>query len=85
MKEKSVTDAQIFDFTQTKDALGELSADLITLEAAVKLKQTTLSKEKDSLAENLRAKEAALATLKETVQNALADIDVINTHIEEAL
>lgn len=85
MKEKSVTDAQIFDFAQTKDALGELSADLITLETAVKLKQTILSKEKDSLAENLRAKEAALATLKETVQNALADIDVINTHIEEAL
>ena len=85
MKEKSVTDAKIFDFAQTKDALGELSADLIALETAVKLKQATLSKEKESLAEALRSKETALTTLKETVQNALSDIDVINAHIEEVL
>lgn len=85
MKEKSVTDAKIFDFAQTRDALGELSTDLIALETAVKLKQAALTKDKETLSTRLQAKEAALASLSNTVQNALEDIDTINAHIEEVL
>ena len=85
MKEKSVTDAKIFDFAQTRDALGELSTDLIALETAVKLKQAALIKDKEALSARLQAKEAALASLSNTVQNALEDIDTINARIEEVL
>lgn len=85
MKEKSVTDTHFFDFAQTKDALGELSKDIIALETAIKLKQADLDKEKESFKEMLRSKESALESLKTSVQNALEDIDSINSRIEEVL
>ncbi len=76
---------KIFEFAATKDALGQLSADLIEIESALKVKKTTLSKEKESMRDDLLLKEQKIAELTAAAQGALDKIETIGKYIEEAL
>ncbi len=84
-KEKSTMEDKNFDFAATKDALGQLSADLIEIESALKIKQTALNKEKLALKNELELKEHKIAELTSAAQNALNKIETIGKYIEEAL
>lgn len=85
VKEKSVMEDKIFDFAKTKDALGELSADLLAFESALKAKQNLLDADKKQNAALLQQKEQKIATLAKTVEETLVKIENINKCIEEAL
>lgn len=85
VKEKSAMDDKIFDFAKTKDALSQLSADLIELDTAIKTKQTLLEKQKKDALQQISDKEIKIADLGESLQRALDKIDQINRYIEEAL
>lgn len=85
MKEKSVMEDKIFDFAKTRDALSELSADLIELEAALKIKHNSLAADKQKSASELQEKTQKLAVLTKTAEEALTKIDAINQYIDEVL
>ena len=76
---------KIFDFAATKDALGQLSSDLIDLEAAIKIKQEELQKTRQDTASTLQGKEEKIESLLKVAQDAIADIDSINHSIEGML
>lgn len=85
VKEKSVMENKIFDFAKTKDALGELSADLIEFESALKIKQNTLLQDKKQNDETLKQKDLKISELTKVAEDILAKIENINKYIEEAL
>lgn len=85
MKEKSTMEDKIFDFAKTRDALGQLSADLIDLEATIKIKRTTLEAEKQNFSNQLQDKEQKIAKLGQAAQEALTKIENINHYIAEVL
>lgn len=85
MKEKSTMEDKIFDFAKTRDALGQLSADLAGLEAAIKIKQSALSSEKQNLANQLQDKEQKIASLNKAAEDALVKLENINQYIGKVL
>ena len=78
-------DSKNFSFAETKDALSQLSADLVELESLVKAKQNTLKNERQNWQQELQLKEQKIAGLKTATEEALAKIENINHYIEEAL
>ncbi len=78
-------DDKIFDFAKTKDALSQLSADLIELSSAVKIKQTKLTANQQQAEKTIQNLELKIAELDKSLQSAIAEIDLINNYIEEAL
>ena len=85
VKEKSTMEDKIFDFAKTRDALGQLSADLAGLEAAIKIKQSALSSEKQNLANQLQDKEQKIASLNKAAEDALVKLENINQYIGKVL
>lgn len=76
---------KIFDFIETRDALSQLSADLIEFEALIKIKQTNTNIEKQKNKDELRLKEEKIVKLSSTVENALKKIENINQYIDGVL
>ena len=76
---------KIFDFAATKDALGQLSSDLIDLEASVKVKQKSLQDARQEMSSALQEKEQKIESLLDITKNAIANIDKINKSIEGML
>ncbi|MCQ2741444.1 MAG: hypothetical protein MJ210_04955 [Alphaproteobacteria bacterium] len=76
---------KIFDFVTTKDALSQLSADLIELETSLQTKQSSLAKDKEKSAALLAEKEQKISSLTLTIQNTLTNIEQMNHYIEEVL
>ncbi len=76
---------KIFDFIETRDALSQLSADLIEFEAMIKIKQTNTNIEKQKNKDELRLKEEKIVKLSSTVENALKKIENINQYIDGVL
>ena len=76
---------KIFDFAATKDILGQLSSDLINLEASIKMKQKSLQDAKESVSLALQEKEQKIESLLDVTRNAIANIDGINQSIEGML
>ena len=74
-----------FDFAATKDALGQLSSDLVDLEASVKIKQKSLQNAREEMSTSLQEKEQKIESLLDVTKNAIADIDKINQFIEGML
>lgn len=74
-----------FNFSKTRDALSQLSADIIELESLVAAKKSSLKSEKQNLLNELAAKEQKIAGLRTAAEDALTKIENINHYIEEAL
>ena len=74
-----------FDFNNTRDALGELSADLVELEASLKIKRNQLSDDKNKYFETIEQKESVIRNLTEISRNTLAKIENITDFIDEVL
>ena len=74
-----------FDFNNTRDALGELSADLVELEASLKIKRNQLSDNKNKYFETIEQKESVIRNLTEISRNTLAKIENITDFIDEVL
>lgn len=85
VKEKSTMEDKIFDFAKTRDALDQLSADLAGLEAAIKIKQSSISSEKQNLANQLQNKEQKIANLSKAAEDALTKLENINQYIGKVL
>ena len=84
-KEKSVMEDKIFEFAATKDALGQLSSDLVDLEALIKIKQESLQDAEQKISFTLQEKDRKIESLLNVTKNAIADIDNINQSIEGLL
>lgn len=74
-----------FNFAKTRDALSQLSADVIELNACIKKKQAEINDYKQNLEATVKNKNDKLAALDQTLQNALVKIEQINRYIEETL
>ena len=74
-----------FDFAATKDALSQLSTDLIEMEAALQMKQASLNKDKENSLTLLNEKDQKISILTSAIQSSLADIEKVNSYIEGAL
>lgn len=74
-----------FDFAQTKDALSQLSADLIGLESLVKIKKEELDSARQEVVDFTSAKEQQISSLCIAVDNALNKIENIENYINGVL
>ncbi len=74
-----------FNFSQTKDALSQLSADMAEFETTVKAKQTDLISRQQKILENLSTKEQKIVALQQAVDNALQKTENICRYIEKVL
>ena len=84
-KEKSAMEGNFFDFTATREALSQLSSDVIELENTLKLNQQKLEAEKDKINAELKDRETKIENLNRTINDTVAKIDGINKYIEEVL
>ena len=82
---RSAMESKNFNFSKTRDALSQLSADIIELESLVAAKKSSLKSEKQNLLDELAAKEQKIAGLRTAAEDALTKIENINHYIEEAL
>lgn len=85
MKEKSAMSDKIFDFNKTKDALGQLSTDLIELETIIKIKRCEIEQKNKNCSEMLNKKEKIIADLTQASKDALTKIENITDFIDEVL
>ena len=74
-----------FNFAQTRDALSQLSADILELSSCVKKKQAQIYDDKQAFEKNIQTKDYQLACMDDALQNALSKIEQINQYIEESL
>lgn len=85
MKEKSAMDDKIFDFDKTRNALSQMSTDLLELETTIKIKSSEIESRKMEAIDNIKEKEQKIAELTKATQDALEKIDSINNYISEVL
>lgn len=85
MKEKSAMDDKIFDFDKTRNALSQMSTDLLELETTIRIKSSEIESRKMEAIDNIKEKEQKIAELTKATQNALEKIDSINNYISEVL
>lgn len=85
MKEKSAMDDKIFDFDKTRNALSQMSTDLLELETTIKIKSSEIESRKMDAIDNIKEKEQKIAELTKATQDALEKIDSINNYISEVL
>ena len=76
---------QNFDFNSTREALGELSKNLIELESCVKIKLNEISNNSKNTSDLLKQKDEVIANLAKASENALAKIDNITDFIDKVL
>ena len=85
MKEKSAMDDKIFDFDKTRNALSQMSTDLLELETTIRIKSSEVKRRKMDAIDNIKEKEQKIAELTKATQDALEKIDSINNYISEVL
>ena len=85
MKEKSAMDDKIFDFDKTRNALSQMSTDLLELETTIRIKSSEVESRKMDAIDNIKEKEQKIAELTKATQDALEKIDAINNYISEVL
>ena len=85
MKEKSTMTDKNFDFNQTRDALSQLSTDLIELESIIKIKRTQIEEKNKDTSDILAEKEQIIADLTKASQDTIAKIENITNFIDEVL
>ncbi|MBE6443863.1 MAG: hypothetical protein E7020_04265 [Alphaproteobacteria bacterium] len=85
MKEKSAMDDKIFDFDKTRNALSQMSTDLLELETTIRIKSSEVESRKMDAIDNIKEKEQKIAELTKATQDALEKIDSINNYISEVL
>ena len=74
-----------FDFSATKDALGQLSTDLIALESSVEIRQKALQERQQQMVVALQEKEQKIESLIKTTKETIDDINALNQSIEGVL
>jgi len=85
VKEKSAMDDKIFDFDKTRNALSQMSTDLLELETTIRIKSSEVESRKMDAIDNIKEKEQKIAELTKATQDALEKIDSINNYISEVL
>lgn len=85
LKAKSVAENNFFDFTQTNDALAELSASLQNLENLLAVKSETAAKENKKQAQALKESEIKLSLLRETSEGVLGKMDSLINKLDNVL
>ena len=85
VKAKSTMPDKNFDFNKTRDALSQLSTDLIELESIIKIKRSQIETNNKKASDILAEKEQTIANLTKVSQEALAKIENITNFIEEVL
>ena len=85
MKVKSTMTDKNFDFNKTKDALSQLSTDLIELETIIKVKKSEFEKHNNETLSIIEEKEKAIANLTAASREALTKIENITDFINEVL
>ena len=85
MKEKSTMNNQNFDFNNTREALSELSKDLIELESCIRIKLNEISNNSKNASDLLKQKDVAINNLTKASENALQKIENITSFIDKVL
>lgn len=74
-----------FDFNKTRDALSQLSADLIELETAIKIKNNQIKEHNTKNLNELAEKNKIIAELTKASEDALTKIENITDFIDGVL
>ena len=85
VKEKSAMENHFFEFAKTKDALGQLSADIIELENILVCKKNEIEKNNESTQNTIDDQAKIIASLRNTTQKALDEVENINNYISGVL
>ena len=85
MKEKSTMGNQNFDFSNTREALSQLSMDMLELESCVKIKLKELSSNSKDTSDLIKKKDEAISNLTKASEDALAKIENITNFIDKVL
>lgn len=85
MKEKSTMGNQNFDFSNTREALSQLSMDMLELESCVKIKLKELSNNSKDTSDLIKKKDEAISNLTKASEDALAKIENITNFIDKVL
>ncbi len=85
MKEKTVTDTKKIEFTQTGNALAELSEVLVKLNGIIDEKKDQLSSAKKKQESELSDNSKRLEILKSSSQNIIKNIDAVITKLDKVL
>jgi len=74
-----------FDFAQTKEALSQLSADLVMLGSEIKSKAAAIERERQDYQTSLSDNAAKISALQNTIRDTIAKIDSVNDYIDGVL
>ncbi len=85
MKEKSTMSNEIFDFNNTREALSQLSTDMIELEATIKIKLNEIIDSSKNSNDLIKKKDEIINNFAKTSENALAKIENITNYINKVL
>ncbi len=85
MKEKTVTDTKKIEFTQTGNALAELSEVLVKLNGIIDEKKDQLSSAKKKQESELSDNSKRLEILKSSSQNIIKNIDAVIMKLDKVL
>lgn len=85
MKEKTVTDTKKIEFTQTGNALAELSEVLVKLNGIIDEKKDQLSSAKKKQESELSDNSKRLEILKNSSQNIIKNIDAVIMKLDKVL
>ena len=85
VKVKSTMTDKNFDFNKTRDALSQLSTDLIELESIIKIKQSQIEANNQKTSDLLAEKEQTISQLTKVSQSALEKIENIIINWQPAI
>ena len=85
MKEKSTMSNENFDFNNTREALSQLSMDILELESCVKIKLKEISDSSKNSSDLLKQKDEVISSLTKVSEDALAKIENITSYIDKVL
>ena len=74
-----------FDFNKTRDALSQLSTDLIELESIIKIKRSQIETNNKKTLDILAEKEQTITQLTKVSQDAIEKIENITDFIDGVL
>lgn len=76
---------EIFDFNDTREALSQLSTNMIELESAIKIKLNEITDNSKNSYDLIKKKDEIIDNLVKTSENALAKIENITNFIDKVL
>ena len=76
---------EIFDFNNTREALSQLSTDMIELEATIKIKLNEIIDSSKNSNDLIKKKDEIINNFAKTSENALAKIENITNYINKVL